>query len=318
MRFFTYGILLASFISCAAVNTVALRTTANVIKDGSNEALTESNYQHFKKATPGNLKLLEGLWFSDQSNKTLLGLLVKGYSAYAFAVAETDALEDILLEKDSSEKVEQAILLYEKAIFYGEKYLAEVGISKEKYWDKGFPIKLKTVFDKNLSDEDYVTMFYFGQALGSSINIQRTNLVKASFMNHALQTINYVCDKKPEIERGSCHLFQAVLQASIPSIMGGSQSKARTKFKKLIKETPYNLLAHLSFVQYHIVPIMEEEEFFREMEKLQKKIRTWYNLQKGTKSVSSKIYEQHRLFNLFNAITKERYKTLKKLKTELF
>jgi hypothetical protein len=318
IKIFTYGALLATLFSCAAVNTVALRTTANIIYDGSDEALTEANYEQFKNGTPANLKLLEGLWFSDQKNKTLLGLLVKGYSAYAFAVAETEALEDILLEKEDSKNTDQVILLYEKAIFYGEKYLGEIGISKKEFWDKGFPSKLKNVYDKKLSPEDYVTMFYFGQAMGSSINIQRSNFVKMSFMNHALKTLSYVCDKEPNIERGLCDLFQAVLLASIPSVMGGSQAKARTKFKNILKNKPHHLLAHISFIQYHVIPMMEEEEYFREMEKVQKKISIWYELQKGIKSKHTKIFEKNRSFNLFNAISKERYSTLKKLKNEFF
>lgn len=318
LKFISCSVLLASLVSCAAVNTIALRTTANVIHAGSDEALTEGNYEHFKAATPANLKLLEGLWFSDQQNKTLLGLLVKGYSAFAFAVAETEALEEILLEESSSKKIDQVLMLYEKAVFYGEKYFQELGITKKELWNKNFPSKLGKVFDDKLSPEDYVTVFYFGQALGSSINIQRQNLVKMSFMNHSLQTLDYICKKQPSIERGSCDLFQAVLMASIPSIMGGSQVKARKMFKKLIKSQPANLLAHLSFIQYHIIPMMEEDEYFGEMEKLQKKIRNWYGLQKGMRSKYTRIYERDRFFNLFNAISKERYQTLGKLKNELF
>jgi hypothetical protein len=318
LKIISCSILLASLFSCAAVNTIALRTTADVIQAGSDEALTEGNYEHFKAATPANLKLLEGLWFSDQKNKTLLGLLVKGYSAFAFAVAETEALEDILLEKAKSQKIDQVLMLYEKAIYYGEKYLQESGISKKELWNKEFPSKLKNRFNEQLDKEDYVTVFYFGQALGSSINIQRQNLVKMSFMNHSLQTLNYICEKEPSIEYGSCDLFQAVLMASIPSIMGGSQVKARKMFKKLIKSRPTNLLAHLSFIQYHIIPMMEEDEYFGEMAKLQKKIGHWYGLQKGMKTKYTRLYERDRFFNLFNAISKERYKTLKKLKNELF
>lgn len=314
-------ILIISLIflqSCSLINKTALRTTADVIKSGSDESLTEGNWENFKYATPGNLKMLEGLWFADQENKTLLSLLIKGYAAYAFAVSETESLAGLLKEKPNQDQINLTILYYEKAIFYGEKYLAVSGISPSDFWKATFPSKLKESFDKELSSEDYVAMLYLGQAIGSSINLQRQNIVKMSYMNHAFKTIDWVCNRAPEIEHGSCGLFQAVLSASMPSIMGGSQDKAREMFLQMRQKMPYNLLINLSFIQYHLIPMLEEEQFEKEVSDLNKKIKSWFTLQLGEKNKDNLIYQKHREFNLYNAIAKKRFEIITKAKNEIF
>ena len=125
MRFLPLFLVMTTFVGCSLVNKTALRTTANVIREGSDESFTEGNWAFFKEAMPGNIKLLEGLWFADQSNENLLGLLIKAHAAYAFVVHETQALEAIITDDYNSTAKEQAILHYEKAIFYAVKLLEE-------------------------------------------------------------------------------------------------------------------------------------------------------------------------------------------------
>jgi len=311
-------IMMCFLCSCSLVNRFALRTTASVINSGSDEILTEGNWENFKMGAPANLKLLEGLWYSDQGNKKLLTLLIKGYSAYAFGVSETEITTDFALDELDSEKTSQSVLFYEKAVFYGEKYLSASGIKLEDFWKVSFPTELADKFDSTFSKKDYVALLYLGQAIGSSINLQRSNIVKMSFMNHSFKLIEWVCSKAPEIEHNSCQLFRAVLTASMPSVMGGSQPRARTQFKKMMKEMPYNLLVHLGFIQYHIIPMLEEDEYKAEMGKLEDKLASWFSLQLGTKNTKNKLYQEHREFNLFNAIAKKRFEEIRKVEKDIF
>lgn len=317
MRILLYLLLLALFASCSLVNRVAVKTTGSVIKEGSDEILTENNWHHFVQAAPANLKLIEGLWFSDQENKELLTLLIKGYGAYGFAATETMALKDILLEKEASFYKEQTLMHYQKAIYYGEKLLALKGIKKDEFWDKSFPEKLKKSFDSKMSDSDLVGLFYFAQALGSSINLQRQNVAMMSKMNHVMKTFEWICERQPDIEYNGCDLFDAIMAASVPSIMGGSQAKARKLFQKLIKKQPANLLAQLSYLQYHVVPMMEEEEFNLIVKELEQKLGSWRALQFGQERKDNKVFSKRRYFNLYNSIAAERLKVIKSLKTEL-
>jgi hypothetical protein len=296
----------------------AVKTTASVIKAGSDEVLTEGNWEHFSEAVPGNLKLIEGLWYSDPTNKSLLLMLIKGYGAYGFASKETIALKDIIEEEDESPAIDQAILIYEKAIFYGVKYLELSGISQDQFYNKSFSTKISKEFSRKFSSDDYTAILYFAQAMGSSINIQRQNVSKMALLSHVKAMLGWVCEKDPEIERGSCGLFNAVIEASTPTLLGGSQKRAKKLFKKLIKKQPYNLLARISYVQYHLIPLLEEEEFSVEMESLKKDIDTWYSYVKGSRSGRTKLFERNRDFNLYNSIAKKKYSVLMKLRKDIF
>lgn len=318
MQKFTCLVILVFLSSCSLFQSIALKTTASIINKGSDEVLTESNWELFNNATPANLKLIEGLWYGDQENTELLTMLIKGYAAYGFGSKETIALSDILLEEDSSQKINQAIMIYEKAIYYGLKYLEIKGISEKVFFGKSFSLRLSDVFNKELSSNDHIAIFYFAQALGSRINIDRGNLKYMASLSQVKEMIKWVCTLDKLIERQSCLLLEAVMEASTPSLLGGSQRLAKKLFKQTIKLQPFNLLARINYIQYHLIPVLEEDEFASEMENLGQDLSFWKSYVKGKKSKHSLIYENNRNFNLFNSIANEKYKVIKKLNKELF
>lgn len=316
MRILTCLGIWALVASCSLLNKVAIKTTSDVIASGSDEVLTEGNWTYFNTSTPANLKMLEGLWFADQSNEKLLSLLIKGHTAYAFGSWETRAMADIILESDYSSAKEQALLHYEKAIFYGLRLMKVYGVSQQEFYDKSFSGRVAKVLSK-WPKEHYVSLFYFAQALGSSINLQRDNIAKMANLSTVKNMLNWVCQQKPDLERDSCGLFQAVIEASTPSVLGGSQQKAKAMFLKIIKEQPYNLLARLSYIQMHLIPMLEEEAYALEMKRLNASINQWYSGIKD-QGQKNKVFRGHENFNLFNAIAKERYQRLRKIQKEIF
>jgi hypothetical protein len=318
LKLFIYSVFLTIIGACSLIDKIAIKTTGSVITSGSDELLTESNWFYFEKAVPANLKMMEGLWFSDQSNKEILSSLVKGFGAHAFAINETKSLKDIIEDNSESFEITQTILYYEKAIFYGFKYLEESGITQDEFMDKSFSFSLKKKFDETFDEDDHIAILYFAQSLGSSINLQRENVSKLGYFNHVKAMLNWVCSANPNIERGSCKLFDAVIEASTSGVLGGKMEIAKKKFKQVMLDQPYNLLAKLSYVQYYVVPMLEEDEFSVLMESLGKDLNIWQNLQMGNSSKRSVIYEKNREFNLFNSIANERYKTLLKMRKLIF
>lgn len=299
------------------VNKVAVKSTAEIIYEGSDELLKENDYIFFKESAPANLKFIEGLWANDRSNKKLLTLLVKGYAAYTFAVLETEAYEDILND-EQSDKTLRVILNYEKAIKYGYLFLNEIGISKTQFDDKGFPAMLNEVLESQTSSDDYIALFYFAQALGSSMNLQRTNVSKMGKLTHIKVLLDWICAKKPDLENGMCTLFSAVIEASTPLILGGSKDKARKQFALAQKKWPNNLLSRLSYIQFYLLPMLEEEEYQVEMKKLKLLIDKWYNVQLGNDPKDPLNFSGTDQFNLFNALAMRRYNILKKIEKDLF
>ncbi len=316
-RYFALLILLAFMSSCSLVTTVAKKTTGTVIAQGSDEMMTEANWEFFGQATPANLKLIEGLWYSDQENKELMTLLIKGYAGYAFGYAETKALKSILQEKKDHD-YQQTIWFYNKVIFYGKKYLELNGIKLSDFEQSSFAAKIKTLFNDKFSKEDEIAIFYFAQSLASSINLQRSNVQKLSFFSHAKNMMEWVCERSPSIENGSCNLFNAILKASTPRMMGGDPIKAAEMFQTFIQKQPYNLLARLSYIQFYLIPMMEEDDFYDEMKALKAEILVWDQFVNGHMGKNSEKYSKHRNFNLFNSIAKKRYEQLFQIKKVLF
>ncbi len=294
-----------------------MKRVSHIIYQGSDSILEENNFESFKSSTAANLSLLNGFLASDPENENLLTLLIKGHTAFAFGHYETIALKEILLEEES-ENINLAIQEYEKAIGFGFRYLSSKGISKSEFLDKNFPEKLTKVFDTKLDREDYIAIFYFGQALGSSINLQRANLDKVSYLAHAKNTIEWVCSKDETIERGICGQFRAVLMASTPSLLGGDPERAKELFKKEMKLRPYDLLTQVSYIQFYTVPMIDDDEFGKYMRSLEKKISEWRRVQRGNLDPSKTIYYGHEDFNLYNTIASKRYRYLKQLKKEIF
>lgn len=300
------------------IHNIAVKTTGSVISKGSNEVLTEGNYEFFRSATPANLKLVEGLWYTDQENKELLTMLIKGYGAYAFAVNETEALEDLLLENEDSFAKEQAILNYEKAIFYSMKYLNLKGIDEDEFSDKGFSLILDNRFSDVMNESDHIAMFYFAQSLGGVINLQRDKIAKMAKLNHVRSLIKWVCRVSPNIENGSCMMFKAVIEASTPTLLGGKPAKAQALFKKAITTQPQNLLHRINYIHFSLLPMLEEEEYYQEMEKLNKELISWYNTLLGNQTKKNEKFVQHRYFNLYNSVAKKRFEIFRKTEKELF
>ncbi|MBT4790989.1 MAG: hypothetical protein HON90_05420 [Halobacteriovoraceae bacterium] len=279
--------------------------------------LTEGNWHHFNRSVPANLKLIEGLWYGDKENKKLLTMLIKGYAAYGFATFETKGLAAIV-EEEKSFDVEQAILMYEKAIYYGFEYLKLAGISQSTFMHKSFATQLSDRFLATFAEDDLVPLFYFAQALGSSINLQRQNVNRMGYISHVKAMMNWVCKLNPKLERGSCQLFKAIILASTPTLLGGSPKKGKKAFMDLIKHQRYNLLARLSYIQYSIIPMLDEDAFKQQMKILRKDLKLWRSYLYGTDNMSTKNFKENRHFNLYNSIANEKYKVLKNLEKELF
>jgi len=298
------------------VQKVAIRSSADIIAASSDEVLKENNLDFFEKSMPGNLQLIEGLWNSDQENKTLLTILIKGYSSYAFAVLETNAYEEIILEKKSN-KINAVLKMYEKAIRFGHRYLELIGIEKSTFENKNTLANMSSLLEKHISKEDEVALFYFLQAQGSSINLSRKNLLKMSMLGHIKAGLSWICKKNPDIEYGNCSLFESVIMASTPLVMGGNSEKSKSMFEDAMKKYPENSLIIASYIQYYLIPNLDDEEYKVFQKKFKDKIFHWNQYQLGIKNKMNKQYDNE-YYNLFNAIAERRMNTLLKIDKEIF
>ena len=317
MKLIIFLYVLMTLSSCSLIRKKAIGVTSEVALKGSDEIFTDGNLTLLEKAIPGNIKFMEGLWYVDKENENLLTLLIKSYAGYSYGILEADATKEILLDEKGVMTL-RAIEGYEKAIFYGEKLLNLKGISLKQFYNKDFPNKLKRVFDDQLDEQDLVGVLYFAQALGSSINLQRENIAKMANLNHVKGMLDYVCSRSPQIEGGNCALFQAVIEASTPTLLGGDPKTSQKMFLKLMREYPQNLLVRSSYIQYHLIPMYKEQEFKEEMLKLKGETELWYKTQIGQINNKNKIYKKMKRFNFYNALAMKKYEIIRSIKNELF
>lgn len=305
--------------SCSLVKKVAISSSGSIMQDGSGQMNHEGNWEFFKSAAPANLKMLEGFWYAQQSNTQLLSLLIKGYGGFAFGVHETLALEDQLADVEESKDKQYAIWHYTKAFDYGVKFFKEKGISYKQLSDKTASVSLYSLLDKKLNKEDKIAAFYFAQSWGGLINLQRTNVALMSNLGAVKAIIDWVCRDELDFELGSCDLFYAVYEAGRPAMLGGNLNKGKKIFLNSIKKYPNNLLARVSYIQYYIIPTMDEVLYAKEAEFLKKEFKYWEkSLNLGTRNKLNNKYVKNSKFNLFNSIAKKRFEIIEKYKNEIF
>src|SRR5690606_31972666 len=264
----------------------------------------EGNWDYFRLATPGNLKLLELLWDQDQDNTRLQGGLVKGYAGYAFAVHETVYFEDLLTDNEDSQAKNEAIYFHTKALDLGISYLEKKGIKKEELLSNDEASLVKKL--NKLEEDDFVALAYLGQAWGSLINLQKDNVALVSQVPKVKLLFDRVCREKPDFENNMCDLFYAQYEASRPKMLGGNPEKGKALFLEAIKKSSYKQLINLNCLQYVVLPGFDEEAYEKMAKVLKAEFKNFDNLGRETLSNLSP-YKDHVELNLYNGIAKKRF-----------
>ncbi len=311
--------------SCSSfVKKMAVQTTSVLLTDASYELETEGSWVNFKKAVIPNLKFVEALLYIEPENEKLLVTLLKGYSGYAFAVAETEYLEDYFAERENSPHKDAVITNYSKAIRHGVKFLEVNGVGWEDLV-QGINKKngISLILDKELDDDDMTHIegaLYTRQALGGLINFQKTNMELVSLVPIAKGLFDWACAKKPDLAYGVCEVLNGAYEAGRPRMMGGNPELAKSIFEGMIKKYPNNWLARVAYIQYFLIPNYDEEEYKKQVPFLEKAISLHEKEllfdPTPSKDILSVFSEKRQ--RLFQAVAVERYKIIKKYAKDLF
>lgn len=292
-----------------------MRSTNPVFVKTSEDLLKEGHWNFFRDSSLGNLKLMELLWQQDQENLELLGVLIKGFSGYAFAIPETLYLEDEIKGVEGSRWKKEAIIYYTRSLDYGLYYLDQKGVKRDDLLandEKRLKKKLK-----NLDEDDFMAVLYTAQSWGSLINLQKDNVALISHVPKVKILFDFVCDKKPDIDQNVCDIFYAQYESSRPKMLGGDPEKGEKLYLESIQKHPKNLLIRVSYVQYRLVPGFREEEFQREAVLLNEEFAKWEDLNRDALENRS-TYKDMPELNLYNSIARKRFLIMYKLKNKIF
>ncbi len=309
-------LVLLLLMSCSTFRKWGIRSATPVFTEASSLNLYERNWEFFAKSAPANLKLTEILYLEDKNNLEMLGILIKGYAGYAFAVPETLYLDARLSGKEGDEEKADAIDFYTRAFDYGVHYLSLKDIKASDLLTLPED-KLIKKLNAELDEDDLLAIFYLAQSWGSLINLQKDNIGLVSQAPRVKILADFGCKLDPDAENGFCDLFSAQYDASRPRVLGGNPAQALETYKKAFEKYPKNLLIRQSYIEQLIVPAMDEEAFANQVEILTAEFKDWENLDRE-EMMDKSSFAKSREINLFNAIAKKRFEIILKHRSKIF
>lgn len=309
-------------ISCSTIDKIAVRKTADLIYKASYEIETESSLPHFKESVAGNIKLIEGFLSLDPENQDLLATLVKAHAGHAFAIFETEHLAEQLDEIENGPYLLAALHSYSRAVDYALSYFLLEAIS---YGDLQRAVRqesgIKSLLERQTSNSvrDIEVAFFLGHALGSLINLQKSNMGMIAELPVVKGLFDYACAHNPDMNFGACELFYGAYEAGRPKMLGGDHQKGKAYFEKAIKRFPDNLLTYLSYIQYFHIPLSDRDGYQKMAQELTLLIEKERDLQSWSPAKSElrvKKLGDHK--NLFNQIAKRKFEIITKREKKIF
>lgn len=321
MRRFGFLVLLPLLCSCAGIRSLALKTAAPLFKDAMSGLESESNWEGFRRGTPGNLTLIDGLLAVRPSDETLLMAAIKGNAGYAFGVLETLYLDDKLNDEEESFHKQQAIAYYSKAFSYGLQFLEANDLSfsdveRSIKDEKGIPGLLGNQLSNDESTLEAI--LFTAQSLASLINLQRERMLLVAKLPVAKGMFDWVCEEKPDIANGTCQIFYGSYEAGRPRMLGGNPDKGKEIFEEFILANPHNWLARVAFIQYYAIPQNNENAYRMQAKELERFISLQENKLNWMPGAKTPDAFKIKSLGLYQAIAIKRYKTIKKYEKDLF
>jgi predicted anti-sigma-YlaC factor YlaD len=230
--------------SSCSIRGMAIDSIASGVAASGDLFAADDDPELVRAAAPFGLKTMEGLAADRPRNGPLLLAVSRGFTQYAYAFLDTDAL---LLEHDDPEAARaaraRALGLYLRGRDYALRALElrRPGTARALRLD---PTSAVTGFRR----EDVPLLYWTAAAWGGAIAASGGDpVLLADFPAvGALVAAAYALD--PDYDRGSLHEAMISLE-SVPAIMGGSPERARAHFERAVavsgglKAGPYLALA---------------------------------------------------------------------------
>lgn len=245
-------------------NRTAVSAAGGLLGTAALEVETESNWGFIQESLPGTLKLLEGLLHASPENEDLLVTLTKGWTAMGFGVYETLYLADQVADTGKTGWKSQTDYAYSKALGYGFRWLAAYDIGTKNLIRQARAGTLGAWLDGRLDgdDDQHVTaVAYTGLSWMFLINLNRDKPMLTSQLFVVEGLMNWACAKRPDFENGICQIFRGAWETTRPKMLGGNPAKGKRLFKAAIKQWPDNYMVRMFYLQFSVIPALDEKEY---------------------------------------------------------
>jgi len=302
---------------------MAIGASSGVMYSAGMDLETQSNYDIFKSGVPANLVLIEGLLSQSTDNLELLATLNKGYAGYAFAINETEFLNEDWGELKTEVAKKQALFNYTRALNFGLRYLKLKQLELSDLHSKmNEPQGITHLLDKRLTNTqiDLELVLFTAQSYAALINLQKDNISLVADLPIAKAMFDWVCMKDPKIKYGMCDIFYGAYEAGRPKMLGGNPDKGKEIFLRAIENHPHNWLIRTSYMQYYLIPQNDKLGFEQQMEFLTSKLEDFnhFSIFSTSQNTDDFSWSRETYLRLFQSLALKRFELMNKYQKQFF
>jgi predicted anti-sigma-YlaC factor YlaD len=231
VKFGVVGILCLAFLAQGcSIKTMAIKTVADSLSEGTSSFATDDDPQLIKDALPFGLKTLEGLLAQLPTHRPLLRSVAAGFTSYSagFIQPEIRALEGVDLDIARAEKV-RARRMFIRARDYGLRAL-EVPYPNLRQRLMTDP---KAALAKTVK-KDVPDLYWTAAAWGSAISLGKDQMDLVADVPIVDALIHRALELDERWESGSLTEFMIAFE-SRGDAQGGSLDRARTFFTRTME-----------------------------------------------------------------------------------
>ena len=241
--FLLIGVLL---LSGCSIQKIALKATSGLFYSGMDAIYRESDLQIAEQAIASDLKLLEGFYLSDPSNRDILLMLTQGYASYSLGF-----VEDV--------EPGRAKLFYLRARDYGLQLLRFTRAFKDS-----IPTEEEAFIQRltRLEKKDVPALFWTAFAWAGWINLSKDDPQAVFDLRKVKAMMKRVIELDEGYFFGSAHLFFGSVLGSLPKMLGGNPEKAREHFQRALELSHEKfLMTYVYLARYYAQPKLDEALF---------------------------------------------------------
>jgi len=216
--------------SGCSIKGMAVNSVANAMAASGDNFASDDDPELIRDATPFALKTMESLLQERPKHAGLLLALSSGFTQYAYAFIETDAL---LVEEDDPERARdgyaRAVRMYLRARDYGLR-----GLELER---PGVSAALKLAPDsavREFTRDDVPQLYWTAAAWGAAISAGGGDPALLADYPAVRALFARAFELDPDYDEGALHEALIALE-SVPEPMGGSRERARARFTDAVR-----------------------------------------------------------------------------------
>ena len=255
-----FVLVAALVLSGCSIKSIALSTTAEILKDGMPAFEREQDLILAEHALGSNLKIVEALLEGEPGNRDLLLVLAQGYGSYAFGFVETEGEYWKYREPRKSDEA----FLRAKDFYRRGRDFALSALSQDEEFsralNKGLDSLQKALAD--LGKEELPYLFWATYNWGSLINLSKDSPEAIADAGRVEAMMQRLIDLEGGYYYGGPHLLYGVYLGGRPPMLGGDLKKSKSHFEKALESGQRKfLLTQVLYARYFSVQTQDDALF---------------------------------------------------------